>query len=73
MTFDGPRRELAITKQMNLVLPDIVRAQKVRRAAKISRKILNRTDVGTYGVRGVVATLSFRAGRPVKPHENLEL
>jgi len=29
MTFDGPRRELAITKQMNLVLPDIVRPQQV--------------------------------------------
>jgi hypothetical protein len=24
MTFDGPRRELAIAKQMNLVLPDMV-------------------------------------------------
>ena len=59
MTFDGPRRELAIAKQMNLILPDIVRPQKVRRAAEILRKILNRMDVGTYGVRGVVATLFF--------------
>jgi hypothetical protein len=36
----------------------------------VSRKIFDGTDVATDGSLGVITTLSFRAVRPAKPHEN---
>jgi hypothetical protein len=58
-TFDGARRELAITKQVNLVFADVVWTEAVRRTAEVLRKILHRMDVGTNRVLRVVATLKF--------------
>jgi hypothetical protein len=40
-TFDGARREFAITKQVNLVFADVVWTEAVRRTAEVLRKILD--------------------------------
>src|SRR5258708_5607601 len=59
LSFDGARRELPIAEQMNLVLANVVRPQPIRRPAKIPGKLLDRMDIGPYGVRRVVATLEL--------------
>jgi hypothetical protein len=59
LSFDGARRELPIAEQMNLVLANVVRPQPIRRPAKIPGELLDRMDIGPYGVRRVVATLEL--------------
>src|SRR5258708_1647813 len=59
LSFDGARRELPMAEQMNLVLANVVRPQLIRGPAKMPGKLLDRMDIGPYGVRRVVATLEL--------------
>jgi hypothetical protein len=58
-TFDRPRRELAVAKQMNLVVANMFWAQAIGRAVKVLREILYGVDISADGVLNVVATLQF--------------
>src|SRR5215469_1847063 len=62
--------QFALLEQVNLIGTDVVFAQLVRRTTEMSSKILHDFQVGVYGNLRVIATLSCRAGRPAKPHEN---
>src|ERR1035437_1104071 len=57
--FDGSGRELALAKQIRLVLADMVRAKPFRRTMEVLGKVFHRVDIGTYGALRVVATLEF--------------
>jgi len=71
-TFDGARREFAITKQVNLVFADVVWTEAIRLTAEVLRKILHRMDIGTNRVLRVVATLEFIQHQlPEMGHSNL--
>jgi hypothetical protein len=58
-TLDGSGRQLALAKQISLVLADMVRAKRFRRTVEVPRKVFNRKDVRTYCALRVVATLEF--------------
>src|SRR5215468_9600673 len=45
------------------------RAQAIRWAVEVASEILDCADVVAYSFFREVTTLSFRAGRPAKPHE----
>ncbi len=47
LPFNGAGRELAITKQMNLVLTDVVRSKLIRGTVKVRRERLHSVHVGT--------------------------
>ena len=67
-----PAREFAVTKQMNLVLADVVWAEAVRRTVEVPREILYGVDVSTNCVLSVVATLEFVQHQlPEMGHSNL--
>jgi hypothetical protein len=51
--------ELAFSKQMGLILPDMSRSQPVWRAVKIPGKVFYRVQVGVDRVLRVVATLKL--------------
>ena len=71
-TFDRGWRKLAVAKQVNLVIADVVWTEAVRRTAEVLRKILHRMDVGTNRVLRVVATLEFIQHQlPEMGHSNL--
>src|SRR6266849_3745283 len=71
---NGARRQLSLLEQFSLVFANLLGAQTVWRTLEASREIFHYTDVTAYGSFSVITTLSFRAGRPAKPHENyLEL
>jgi len=46
-------------EQMNLVLPNVARAQALRRAMEVLRKVFHRANVVAYSVLRIVATLEF--------------
>jgi hypothetical protein len=66
-TFDGPRREFVVAKQVNLVLANQVNlvlanmfwAEVIGRTVEVLREILYGVDISTDGVLSVVATLKF--------------
>src|SRR6267378_8262388 len=58
-TFDRPWRELAVAKQVNLVLANMFWAEAIGRTVEVPREILYRMDIGTNGVLSVVATLEL--------------
>ena len=45
LSFDGARRELAIAKQVNLILANVVWPQLIWRPAEIPGELLDRMDV----------------------------
>ena len=53
-----------------LVFTNMPWPQAIRRAVEVASKVFDCADVGTCGMVSVITTLSFRAGRPAKPHEN---
>ena len=57
--FDGPRREFAVTKQVNLVLANMFWAEAIWRTVEVLREIFYRVNVGTDSVLSVVATLKL--------------
>src|SRR5215510_1970212 len=63
-------RRLSFPEQLRLIFTNVSRAQAIWGTVETSRKFLDGTDVTAYGSRRVVTTLSFRAVRPAKPHEN---
>src|SRR6266436_5009892 len=68
------RRQLPLLKQLGLIFANVSRAQAIRRKVESSSKIFHCADVVACGMLRVITTLSCRAGRPAKPHENhLEL
>ena len=70
--FDGPGRELALAKQIRLVLADMIRAKPFGRTMEVLRKVFHRVDVRTYGALRVVATLEFiQHLLPKMGHSNL--
>ena len=58
---------------MSLILPDLFGPELIGRPVKVLRELADDPDVGFCGTMRVITTLSFRAVRPAKPHENLEL
>jgi hypothetical protein len=44
---------------MNLILPDMIRSQTIRRAMEVPREILHRMEIATGSALGIVATLEF--------------
>jgi hypothetical protein len=71
---NGAWRQLSLLEQFRLVFANLLGAQAVWRALEALREIFHYPDVTVYGSFGIITTLSFRAGRPAKPHENhLEL
>jgi hypothetical protein len=58
---------------MKLILPDMFRTERIRRPPKMPGEIADDVKVNSCGRMRVIATLSFRAVRPAKPHENFEL
>ena len=70
--FDRPCRELAVAKQVNLVLADMFWTEAIWRTVEVLREILYGVDVGTDGVLGVVATLELVQHQlPEMGHSNL--
>ena len=53
------RGQLPLTKQVQLVLADMLRAKMVGTTMKVFGKLLDRKQIGFCGARGVVATLEF--------------
>ena len=71
-TFDRSWRELAVAKQMNLVLANMIWAEAIGRTVEVLREILHRVDIGTDGVLSVVATLELIQHQlPKMGHSNL--
>jgi hypothetical protein len=53
------RSQLALTKQVELVLPDMLRTKPIGSTMKVFGKLLDRKQVGSCGSRAIVATLQF--------------
>ena len=53
------RRHFSFGEKVGLELPDVFRAQSVRRAVEITSKIFNCVDITFLGSLGVVAALEF--------------
>jgi hypothetical protein len=71
-TFDRGWRKLAVAKQVNLVLADMLWAEAIWRTVEVLREILYGVDIGTDGVLGVVATLELVQHQlPESGHSNL--
>ena len=71
-TFDGPRRQSAVAKQVNLVLANMFWAEAIGRTVEVLREILDGVDIGTDGVLSVVATLELVQHQlPESGHSNL--
>ncbi len=51
-TFDRSWRELAVTKQVNLVLANMFWAEAIGRTVEVLREIFYRVNVGTDSVLG---------------------
>jgi hypothetical protein len=51
--------QLSLTEQIRLVLANVLRSELIRRAVKVTRKILNRLDVAVDGSLSVITTLEF--------------
>jgi hypothetical protein len=58
---------------MSLILPDLFGPELVGGLVKILGELADDPEIGFCGTMGVITALSFRAVRPAKPHENLEL
>ena len=56
---DGARSELPGAEHRSLVLPDVFRAEPVRRTMEVPGEVLDRADVSANGGLGVVATLQL--------------
>ena len=70
--FDGPRREFAVAKQVDLVLANMFWAEAIWRTVEVLREILHGVDISTDGVLSVVATLEFIQHQlPKSGHSNL--
>ncbi len=59
LALDGARRKLAIAKQMNLILANMIRPKLVWRAAEIPDELLDRVQVRSSRMRRIVATLEL--------------
>jgi hypothetical protein len=71
-TLDRCWRELAVTKQVNLVLANMFWAEAIWRTVEILREILYAVNIGTDSVLSVVATLEFVQHQlPEMGHSNL--
>src|ERR1700756_2805194 len=57
--FDGSCRKLALTKQIRLVLADMLRAKPLWRKVEVLREVLHRVNVATSSALRVVAALEF--------------
>src|ERR1039458_3485501 len=57
--FDGSGRELALAKQIRLVLANMFRAKPFRRTMEVLREILHRVDVATSSALRIVAPLEL--------------
>jgi hypothetical protein len=55
----GTGIELPLSKQMNLELPQMLRAEPVGRPAEIGSQFMHRTDISPHSALGVVSTLEF--------------
>ena len=62
--------ELLVLKQMRLVLAQVFRSKLVGRLVEVLGEVLHDSQVPFYGTLGIITTLSCRASRPAKPHEN---
>src|SRR6266496_4912524 len=58
-TFDRSWRELAVAKQVNLILANMFWAEAIGRTVEVPREIFYRVNVGTDSVLSVVATLEL--------------
>ena len=70
---DRGRSQLLRLEQMSLILPNLLGPELVRWLVKILRKIADDANVGCCVRWESLRRCPFRADRPVKPHENLEL
>jgi hypothetical protein len=59
LSLDGARRELAIAKQVNLILANLVWPQLIWRPAEIPGELADRMNGGPHGVQRGVATLEL--------------
>jgi hypothetical protein len=70
--FDRPWRELAVAKQVNLVLANMFWAEAIGRTVEVLREILYGVDIGTDSVLSVVTTLELVQHQlPESGHSNL--
>jgi hypothetical protein len=53
------RGQLPLAKQVQLVLPDMLRAKLVGTTMKVFGKLLDRKQIGSRGAWGIVQTLEF--------------
>ncbi|XWK65994.1 hypothetical protein RBB80_20590 [Tunturiibacter gelidiferens] len=53
------RSQLPLTKQVELVLPDMLCTKLIGSTIKVFGKLLDRKQVGFCGSRGIVATFEF--------------
>jgi hypothetical protein len=59
LPFDGARRELAVAKQMDLTLADVVRSKLIRGTVEVRRERFHSVHVGANSMWGVVTTLEL--------------
>src|SRR5437660_11871835 len=57
--FDGIGRQLLITQQVKLKLPNVFRPELIGRLVEVLGKIPQCASVGFYGTRSVIATLEL--------------
>ena len=70
--FDRARRELAVAKQVNLVLTNMFWAEAIGRTMEVLREILYGVDISANSVLGVVASLELVQHQlPETGHNNL--
>jgi hypothetical protein len=62
--------ELLVLEQVCLVLAQVLRSELVGWLVEVLGEVLHDSQVAFYGTLGIITTLSCRASRPAKPHEN---
>ena len=53
------RLQLTFGEQVSLVLPDLVRAEFVRRPMKVAGELLDCSNIEEYCLRRIISTLEF--------------
>lgn len=59
LCHNGPWLQLPITKQVGLILADMIRTELIWRLAEMAGEALDGADVGACSCLGVVTTLEF--------------
>jgi hypothetical protein len=59
LSLDRARQQLAITKQVGLVLPDVVRTKPVWRTTEVPGELFHCADIAAHRTGRIVAALEF--------------